>query len=264
MEIVGRNRVTLRRLDKTAQKLFWENKDDKDYKEEVYPGVQLGRGKINGRMQDCVVIGELVAVFFDDKLPDELEKFFKSTWRGEGRTITERYQSWLKSLTKTREITRETTDRIQFFRRIGAPPPPGPAGAAPAPAPPPGSPPQVYGHLPFGVVTAPNDVFYRFEAWPTSRRIHQNTNLIAPGTYASPMSELPSLATGFSAVARNALPSLFPACFRWEIQPTPATPIDCGAIVPMYGQSGGGVEVMFKAGAQNRGPIANPVVVPPY
>jgi hypothetical protein len=83
-------------------------------------------------------------------------------------------------------------------------------------------------------------------------------------SYASPFSELPFLATGFSAVARNALPSLFPACFRWEIQPAPFTDIRCGAIVPMYGQAGGGVEVMFTNVTTNRGPIANPVLVPPY
>ena len=35
-----------------------------------------------------------------------------------------------------------------------------------------------------------------------------------------------------------------------------------GASVPLYGQSGGGVEVMFPKGTKNRGPIANPVVLP--
>ncbi len=36
----------------------------------------------------------------------------------------------------------------------------------------------------------------------------------------------------------------------------------CGAVIPNYGQSGGGVEVFFPNGAANVGPIANPVIIP--
>jgi hypothetical protein len=125
--------------------------------------------------------------------------------------------------------------------------------APPSPAP--------YGHLPFTVNTGSQDVFYRWEPYPVSRRVRQASRSVLPNTYAAPQSETPYVPTGFSAVARYALPSLFPACWRWEIQPKPTT-IRCGASVPMYGQSGGGVEVMFPAGCTNRGPIANPVVIP--
>jgi hypothetical protein len=60
-----------------------------------------------------------------------------------------------------------------------------------------------------------------------------------------------------------ALPSFFPAIFRWRIQPVLGSSILCGAVVPMFGQSGGGVEVCFDQPAQNVGPIANPVVLAP-
>jgi hypothetical protein len=115
-------------------------------------------------------------------------------------------------------------------------------------------------------VTAPFDIFYRFEAWPASRRVTTGQGgTIAIGTFASPSSELPFLPTGFAAVARNALPSFFPAVFRYELAPVPNAPVLCGAAVPMFGMSGGGVEVMFTENptTQNRGAIALPVVVPP-
>ena len=65
------------------------------------------------------------------------------------------------------------------------------------------------------------------------------------------------------AVARFALPNLMPACYRWELQPDSGTLIECGASVPLYGQSGGGVEVRFPKDTNNRCPIADPVILPP-
>jgi hypothetical protein len=53
-----------------------------------------------------------------------------------------------------------------------------------------------------------------------------------------------------------------PACYRYELQPDANTDIECGASVPLYGQSGGGVEVKFVKQTNNRCAIANPVVVP--
>jgi hypothetical protein len=58
-----------------------------------------------------------------------------------------------------------------------------------------------------------------------------------------------------------ALPSFFPAMFRWRINPQFNTSILCGAVVPMFGQSGGGVEACFDQKASNDGPIANPVIL---
>jgi hypothetical protein len=53
-----------------------------------------------------------------------------------------------------------------------------------------------------------------------------------------------------------------PACFRWELQPPANELIECGASVPLYGQSGGGVEVRFPRSTTNRCPIADPVLLP--
>jgi hypothetical protein len=125
----------------------------------------------------------------------------------------------------------------------------------------PARPPHIHGHLPFGAMTAADTVIYRWEAFPTSRRIDQDKRTIAQDTYAAPASEVPFAPTGFGAVARFALPNLWPACFRWEIQPD-KTFIECGASVPLYGQSGGGVEVRFPRPSFNRCPIADPVVLP--
>jgi hypothetical protein len=136
-----------------------------------------------------------------------------------------------------------------------------PLGPLPAP---PARPASIYGHLPFGTTTASDTVIYRWEAFPTSRRITRTTGggTIAADTYAAPASEMPFAPTGFSAVARFALPNLLPACFRWELQPLANTPIECGAAVPLYGQSGGGVEVKFPSSTTNRCPIADAVLLP--
>src|SRR5215467_12746973 len=88
------------------------------------------------------------------------------------------------------------------------PPPPGRPGLTPAYPPPPTWPPNTYAHLPFQTTTLQDEHFYRFEAWPQSRKITAGIpGSIAQGTYAGPSSELPFITTGFGAVARNALPS---------------------------------------------------------
>jgi hypothetical protein len=98
-------------------------------------------------------------------------------------------------------------------------------------------------HLPFKATTIPGTVIYRWEAYPTSRRINRSVNppTIAQDTYAAPASEAPFAVTGFAAVARFALPNLMPACFRYELQPVAGTLIECGrvrsALWPVGGRS---------------------------
>jgi len=57
----------------------------------------------------------------------------------------------------------------------------------PLPPPPPG-PPSIYGHLPFKSTTVAETVIYRWEAYPTSRRIDRikDPPTIAKDTYAAP------------------------------------------------------------------------------
>jgi hypothetical protein len=170
------------------------------------------------------------------------------------------FQDWADSLPFLNGIRTATPANawVSFWGAIGSVSPINPL----PPAPP--NPPSIFGHLPFKATTLPNSVIYRWEAYPTSKRIKRSTNppTIAKDTYAAPASELPFAPTGFAAVARFALPSLLPACYRYELQPDAGTAIECGASVPLYGQSGGGVEVKFTNPTKNRCAFADPIVLP--
>jgi hypothetical protein len=122
----------------------------------------------------------------------------------------------------------------------------------------------IYGHLPFDGTTQANDVFYRCEHWLTSRRVLLPTGDVLAGTYGFPESELGFVPTGFAAVGRYALPDLPPACRRYEIRPPAGYILKCGAAVPLYGQAGGGVEVMFpKKFINSVVPIPAPTILQP-
>lgn len=164
---------------------------------------------------------------------------------------------WFNALPSIANVTTATPLQawVPFMGAIG---PVTPIGALPSPPPPP---PSVYGHLPFKAKTLADTVIYRWEAYPTSRRINIAAKTIAKDTYAAPASEVPFAPTGFAAVARFALPNLMPACYHYELQPDANTDIECGASVPLYGQSGGGVEVKFVKQRNNRCAIANPVLL---
>jgi hypothetical protein len=239
---------------------------------EVYQGVQVGR-ITHGSWTDvvCLVIGGLVAVVVQDDLLIELKAFLSATWRPPQPTLTsivQRYEDWLQMLHEPDKL--EPIDSSRDFVAFAVstnipPPPPNRTSVTPAPpGPPPGGGTAVYGHLPFRSITEDREVFFRWEPWPTSRRVLTATNIIVPDTFASPHSEVPFVPTGFAAVARASLPSLFPAVFRYELKPPIATAILCGAVVPMFGQSGGGVEVCFTNQFANQGPIAQPIVIPPF
>jgi hypothetical protein len=130
--------------------------------------------------------------------------------------------------------------------------------------PPPRRPAYIYGHLPFDGTTQTRDVFYRCEHWLTSRRVLRATGDILAGTYGFPESELRFVPTGFAAVGRYALPDLPPACRQYEIRPPSGYKLRCGAAIPLYGQAGGGVEVMFpKRFTNSVVPIPHPTVLPP-
>ncbi len=170
------------------------------------------------------------------------------------------FDEWLSGLSAAPTLSPATPAQAwQSF--WGAMSPVTPTGTLPPPPPRPSS---IYGHLPFKTTTLPQTVIYRWEAYPTSRRINRSVNppTIAQDTYAAPASETPFALTGFAAVARFALPNLMPACYRYELQPDAGTTLECGAAVPLYGQSGGGVEVKFTSLTKNRCPIADPILLP--
>jgi hypothetical protein len=184
-------------------------------------------------------------------LPAEIEKLSPEV-------RTRNFMEWFNDLPVLANFSTATPQQAwQSF--IGAIGPVTPISMLPSPPP---RPPSIYGHLPFKAKTLADTVIYRWEAYPMSRRINIAAKSIAKDTYAAPASEVPFAPTGFAAVARFALPKLMPACYRYELQPDANTDIECGASVPLYGQSGGGVEVKFIAQANNRCAIANPLVLP--
>jgi hypothetical protein len=118
----------------------------------------------------------------------------------------------------------------------------GPRGVLPAVLP---RPAYVHGHLPFHGRCSGTDTCYRYEQFPTSKRIDLQNRTVAKDTFAAPESEQPFTPTGLSAVGRFALPLVLPACWQYQLTPAQGTRIFYGASVPLYGQSGGAVEVMF-------------------
>lgn len=137
----------------------------------------------------------------------------------------------------------------------------GPGGQPPSASPPDTTDstvtPTPYGHLPFRKVTATDhERFVRFTLFPTDRRVDPDTGEVLPGTFAAPASEERVVHGGFAAVGRFALPSLHPAVWRRDIIPPANTPYMAGAVVPMFGQAGGGAEVMqqLSPGSAHRKP----------
>ncbi len=113
----------------------------------------------------------------------------------------------------------------------------------------------IHGHLPFHGKCGGSDIYYRYEQFPTSKRIDLKKNTVAKDTYAAPESEEAFTPTGLSAVGRFALPLVLPACWQYKLTPAAGTRIFYGASVPLYGQSGGAVEVMFPDQFNNVGAI---------
>ena len=230
---------------------------------------------LSGNTQTLIVVGGRVAVSVTDNGENLFEEYLDQRWLQRGVPHEDRvrlFEAWLSELPEAPPLkverpsygqpvilrmaetasTRREQEMIAFI--VGP--------LSPLPPPPP-SPASIYGLLPFGTMTDSSTLLYRWEAFPSSRRILRSGTggTIARHTYAAPSSETPFAPTGFAAIARFALPNLLPACFRWELQPNP-TMIECGASVPLYGQSGGGVEVRFPKSTNNRCPIADPVALP--
>lgn len=205
------------------------------------------------------VLGGLVLLVPDNTAWEQISELLRTRWLQPDSGLSEeekedQFEKWRRSLPESPRlrdplIMRNRVAMLHLWSRKPLPKPPTP-------------PTVIYGHLAFRQHTRITDVFYRYEPWPSSRRIDQVNKRIAAGTYGCPASEVAYAPTGFAAVGRFALPNLAPACFRWELQPKHRTTIHCGASVPLYGQAGGGVEVYFPNQTSNRGPIANPVVLP--
>lgn len=212
-----------------------------------------------GGVAPFLVVGGEVAVRLREPL-EPLVRYLDHSWLRPGALAAARreelFREWVKQLPEAPQLQPLDAPReIVLAAIIGIAP------LAPLPSPP--RPTNIYGHLPFAARTDAETIIYRWEAFPVSRRILRRgaSATILADTYAAPASEPPFAVTGFAALARFALPNLLPACFRWELQPVPG-PIECGASVPLYGQSGGGVEVRFPHKVATRCPVADPVLLP--
>lgn len=241
---------------------------------EVAMDVQFGAERGGESRYSFIVVGGRVAISTHERPGETINEYLIQPWLQPNLTFSRReelFGEWLRGLDPAPDLHPKTpTDFIQpimLQRQDHQQEAPmlafivGPLLPLPAPPPRPAS---IYGHLPFGTKTAGDTVIYRWEAFPTSRRIKRTPTggTIDRDTYGAPASEIPFAPTGFSALARFALPNLLPACFRWELQPPANELIECGASVPLYGQSGGGVEVRFPRSTINRCPIADPVLLP--
>ncbi len=223
---------------------------------EVDMDIQIG--KIGGRY--VLIVSGRIVVEYNDELTGSLATYNEVIGHRlseSDKDRTHRIEHWWSSLPIAPKVGPTSVGEAQIalgFIHLG---PHSPLPSLPW------HPPHVYGHLPFRGICSGSDVFYRFERYPTSNRIDVKTgNVFLGGTYGAPPSELAFVVTGLGAVARYALPSLFPACWRYELQPPAGTPMKYGASVPLYGQSGGGVEVFFPNPFKNVKPIAAPVVLP--
>jgi hypothetical protein len=234
---------------------------------EIVMGLHVARVEPSkGERELALVLGGSVLLTYDGDLPSDLERSAAELWFLHSRdpetgpipaSVMEQFELWKTGLGGRSVQPLSDRGALSMIAAYTLPLPP----TAP---PPPPRPLVVFGHLPFSGSTGVGESYFRFEPWPTSRRINQPTSGgVLAGTYTVPRSELPFLPTGFAAVARCALPNLLPACFKWELQPPSNTPFRCGASVPLYGQAGGGVEVEFpSAFGDVRGAVPAPNIIP--
>ena len=105
---------------------------------------------------------------------------------------------------------------------------------------------QVETHGSYLSVSRPDELFVRYSAFASDRRINQDGS-VRPGTYVTTENDAAHVRSGLSAVGRYALPNPAPARYRFVLSPPDGTRIRCGTAVPKFDQAGGGVEVLFSA-----------------
>src|SRR6516164_8342211 len=83
--------------------------------EEVFPDVHLAKAT-----NYCLVVGCRVVITFDQPIADQLDAFYRVTWRSRegdlGRAeVVRRYRDWLKSLTEISNVNPVSVARSDFW-----------------------------------------------------------------------------------------------------------------------------------------------------
>lgn len=96
--------------------------------------------------------------------------------------------------------------------------------------------------------TGIGEIFKRFSHFKDDRRVTSGRGL-TKGTFATTSADALNVHTGMDAVHRYALPDKRPANQRFTISPPQRTSLQRGVAQPAYGESGGGIEVIFVDGS---------------
>ena len=106
--------------------------------------------------------------------------------------------------------------------------------------------PLVETHGSYLSMSRPGELFVRYSAFASDRRINQDGS-VRSGTYVTTENDASHVPSGLAAVGRYALPNPAPARYRFVMSPPDGTGIRCGTAAPKFNQAGGGVEVLFSA-----------------
>jgi hypothetical protein len=194
-----------------------------------------------GPERDFLVLGSTFALDLEDDLIELLNKNNQATLDALATGATE------SGLTIATSFSTPQKARAALASKLAA------VVGAPA-VPPPGS------TLTLKTTSSGDDGFLRFFYTRSDPRVSP-AGAVAKGTYATTYRDGVIVTSGFSAVARYALPVPLAAEFVHVLTPPAGVSVEIGAAVPLFGQAGGGVEVFFP----NAFPSAfRPISMPPY
>lgn len=109
-------------------------------------------------------------------------------------------------------------------------------------------------------LTKAGEIFCRFSAFRDDFRITEHRAL-TPGTFATTKEDADKVKTGREAISRYALENKNSANNRFTITPEENTELQEGIVQPAYGETGGGIEVIFVNGTTNW-TVSQPEVLP--
>jgi len=109
-------------------------------------------------------------------------------------------------------------------------------------------------------ITGIGEIFKRFSHFKDDHRVTSGRGL-TKGTFTTTAADALNVHTGMDAVHRYALPDKRPANKRFTISPPQRTSLQRGVAQPAYGESGGGIEVIFVDGSPDD-TVTGPEVIP--